>query len=131
VTVMSRQEKQQENVETIIVPQLASDSNTLASGGVDVNRLTRLNALEILCIAYFQQTPKLAGGNWVNNFMQLYKNLKMSENGWRAIQLVQAIGASKGALSQNVVAPPNVLSRNLWNRDWEQKAVAEGKVPQK
>jgi hypothetical protein len=96
-----------------------------------VNRLTNLNETDIFCDPYFEQIPVLAGGNYARAYMALYKNLKMSLNGWRAMQLVQAIGASKGALSQNVVAAPNILSRNLTNRDWERKALEEGKVPQK
>lgn len=81
---------------SIIAPQLGSDKNTLAEGRIDNNRLTHINEAEVLWLAWFQNIPKLEGGDFAQNFADLYKDLRMSTDGRRAALLVKALGNITG-----------------------------------
>ncbi len=88
-----RIEDAQAQATKILAPQLASDSNDLAEGRVDVRRLTRLNKLEIVAISYFSQEAKLEENTWLAGFLNDYMNLKMSEEGHeRSKLIVEALG---------------------------------------
>ena len=105
---------------SIIAPQLGSDKNTLAEGRIDNNRLTHINEAEVLWLAWFQNIPELEGGNFAQNFADLYKDLRMSTDGRRAALLVKALGNITG---HGATAAPkdnrNFIQKHLTQRGQE------------
>ena len=105
---------------SIIAPQLGSDKNTLAEGKIDNNRLTHINEAEVLWLAWFQNIPELEGGNFAQNFADLYKDLRMSTDGRRAALLVKALGNITG---HGATAAPkdnrNFIQKHLTQRGQE------------
>lgn len=93
VEVLRTEDSMKEAV-SIIAPQLGTDGQKLSELLIDPRRMTRLNKLEILSIAYFLEHDN----DWIRTFMGNYMNLKMSEEGHeRAVLLVEALKAIGGA----------------------------------
>jgi hypothetical protein len=104
----------------ILAPQLASDGKLLAQGKVDVRRFTRLNKLEIVAIAYFNQEAKLEENDWLTGFLDDYQNLKMSEEGHeRSKLIVEALGRIGGFNEPSPRKPDdrNWIGRNVTARN--------------
>lgn len=122
-----KQETTQEPIETIVGPQLATDPALLAQGLSDARRISKITGLEAIAYSWFLVQPDYQGGGWSRQFVANMLNLRMSEDGWRANQLIRLVAGSKGVPSIDVIRKPGVIARNITNRDWKQKADAEGK----
>lgn len=124
-----REDKKKEieqNAETVLAPQLGSNATTLLKGQIDRERLTNVNEIERVWLAYFQQIPEHRGGRYAKTFCNSYMDLSMALHGKRATQLIQAMGAAKGVSTTQVKRPPGWLGRNLTDRQWKFKAEQEG-----
>lgn len=102
---------------SILAPQLGTDGVKLAEQLVDVRRMTRLNKLEIVAIAYFLPDHEK---DWIGSFMDGYMNLKMSEEGHeRPVLLVEALKAIGGVPKQTAVKKDDRgwVGRNLTARN--------------
>ena len=121
-------EKENENaLEVIIGPQLASDQLTLSQGKTDIQRLSRISPIEAFVYPAFLLIPKYRGGGAAEKYVNFKLNLNMSVEGWRARQLVQITAASKGVATIDAVTKPGWAGRNITNRKWKEDAEREGK----
>ena len=115
VEVLRMEDSMKEAV-AIIAPQLGTDGQKLAEMLIDPRRMTRLNKLEIVSLAYFLEHDN----DWVRSFMGNYMNLKMSEEGHeRAVLLVEALKAIGGAKQETKKKQDNRgwLGRNVTARN--------------
>ena len=125
---MSRKEDKQETpVEVILGKQLASDPVNLANGMSDPRRLSKISGLEAIAYSWFLAVPVYRGGNWARQFANNMLNLRMSDEGWRANQLIRLVAGSKGVPNVDVAKKPGWLGRNFTQKDWKEKANNEGK----
>ena len=77
----------------IITPQLASSGKFLVDQEIDDRKMSRLNKLEIVAIAFFNQEAIQEDNSWLKGFLGDYLALKMSEEGHeRSKLLVEALG---------------------------------------
>lgn len=118
-------EENTQNIENIVGVQLGSNQGDLAKGKIDIDRLGKISDEERDCIAFFKQTHKYLGGDWVRSFFSDYQNLGVGVDGLGRNQIIQVIGASRGVNSTMIVDKPPLLER-VFNRDWRQKLEAEG-----
>jgi len=127
---MSKEEKRENpNAEEVLAGQIGTDNKDLAMGRIDVRRLTYLNAIEKICIAYFLMVPKKRGGRFAQGYFSNYLNLAMSEEGRRVNQVIKMVAGSKGTTSGvEFVKSPGWVGRNLTKRDWRKQAEEEGQV---
>jgi hypothetical protein len=123
----SSKDQTQEPIETIVGPQLATDPVLLAQGLSDARRISKISGIEAIAYSWFLAVPDYRGGTWSKQFVANMLNLRMSEDGWRANQLVRLVASSKGVPAIDVVKRPGFIGRNFTNKDWKQKAEAEGK----
>ena len=115
--------------ESPLVAQLGSDIVDLKTGKVDMRRLSKTGPLEKVWIAYFLMLEDEEGGDFARGFCHNYLNLAVSEEGWRVNKMIQMEGAQQGAPTIGELAKkPNVLQRNITQRDWRKKADEEGRV---
>lgn len=118
-------EENTQNIENIVGVQLGSNQEDLSKGKIDIDRLGKISDEERDSIAFFKQTHKYLGGNWLKDFFSDYQNLGVGVDGLGRNQIIQVIGASRGVNSTMVVDKPPLLER-VFNRDWRQKLEAEG-----
>jgi hypothetical protein len=126
-TPKKKEEKTQEPIETIIGPQLGSDSTYTDRGKSDARRISKITGIEAIAYSWFLAQPSYQGGDWSRIFVDNMLNLKMSEDGWRASQIIKLVAGSKGVPSIDVTKKPGWIGRHFTNKDWKQKAEAEGK----
>ena len=128
---MSKKEEKpsEPTAEGHLAPQFGSDTVDLVKGKYDMRRLSKINELDKIWIAFFRMVPDMEGGSFTNEFCDNYLNLAVSEEGWRVNKMIQAIAGSKGATSVGeLVKRPGLLQRNITQRDWKKKADEEGKT---
>jgi len=128
---LSRREEKKEELtaESHLGPQLGSDTTELVKGKVDMRRLSKLGPLDKAWISYFLLKKPKKGGRYTNRFCENYMNLAVSEDGWRVNKMIQMVAGSKGAPSVGELQKkPNIVARNVTQRDWEKKAREEGKT---
>jgi len=115
--------------EETLVPQLATFPDTISeTGRYDDRILSKINKMEALWMSIIELIPAHGGGRMWRKFGFMYRMMKRSEGGWTSQNIIKALGSLRGTPTQREIArKPNVLARNLWNRDWKEKAVEEGK----
>ena len=125
-----KDEKPQEpTAEGTLSPQFGTDTTDLVKGKFDMRRLSKINQLDKIWIAYFVMTRPEEGGDFAKDFCANYLNLAVSEDGWRVNKMIQAIAGSKGATGVGeLMKRPGLLQRNITQRDWKKKAEEEGKT---
>lgn len=118
-----------------LAPQLGSDKTQMARGTFDMRRLSKINPIEKAWIAFFiledgedgKDEELEGGGGFYHEFCQGYLNLSVSEDGWRVNKMIQMVAGASGAPSVGeLVKKPNILQRNITNRDWKKKAEEKG-----
>lgn len=101
----------------ILAPQIGIDGGDLAEQKIDVRRMTRLNKLEILAVAYFRRHDNA----WVKDFMEDYVNLKMSDEAdprYRVIvDALGMIGRESGFEPRRSEDERSWIQRNITQRN--------------
>ena len=108
----------------ILGPQLGSAGRFLAELEIDDRKMSRLNKLEIVAIAFFDQEAIVEDNDWLKGFLGSYLALKMSEEGHeRSKLLVEALG--------NISRAGSVPKKKRDERGWTQRNItARNKGPE-
>lgn len=113
-------------VEMYVGHELGTTGSVAATDETDSMQYTLLNEPEILALSFFEQIPKLEGGEYAKRFCELYRRHKMSLNGWRANQLVRLVAGSKGVAPDRLIRRPGFIGRHVTNRKWKEDAERDG-----
>lgn len=113
-------------VEMFVGQELGTTGSIQVLDENDSRQNSLLNEAEVLALAYFEQIPRLEGGEYAQSFCEAFRRHKMSLGGWRANQLIRLVAGSKGVASGRVVRQPGFLGRHFTNRNWRQNAEMEG-----
>lgn len=130
---MSEEERGEETtsdevpVEMFVGQELGSTGSIQVQDENDSRQFSILNEAEVLAISYFEQIPKLEGGDYARAFCESFRRHKMSLGGWRANQLIRLVAGSKGVAGGGAVRKPGFFARNITDRKWRQNAEMEGK----
>lgn len=115
--------------EATLGPQMGTDTVDMVQGRYDPLILSKLGDLAKYWISYFNLVPNHRGGNFYRKFCAQYLKVARSEEGWQQNQMIRFTAGAKGAPTVGeLMKKPNILVRNLTNRDWQKKAEEEGKV---
>lgn len=109
-------------------PQLGSDFKTIAKGERDINIFAYIGPGEHIALVHFGYRGDVDKNRYFKYFTDTYKALSQSVEGKGSKRTIDALMAASGSRMPEVVKQPNVLARNIWNRDWEEKAQRDGKV---
>jgi len=112
-------------VEMFVGKELGTTGSIQTIDENDSRQLTMLNEAEVLSLAYFEQIPRLEGGEYALAFCESFRRHKMSVGGWRANQLIRLVAGSKGVSSGKVMRKPGILGR-IRDPKWREKAEMEG-----
>ena len=112
-------------VEMFVGQELGSTGSIQALDENDSRQNSMLNEAEVLALAYFEQVPRLEGGEYALAFCESFRRHKMSVGGWRANQLIRLVAGSKGVSSAKMVRKPGILGR-IRDPKWREKAQLEG-----
>lgn len=99
----------------ILGSQLGSDGTDLSEMRVDPRRFSRVNLMEVVALAYFDNHEN----DWVQDFGESYLNLKMSIEGHERSKLI--VEAIKGIGGSRVASKKKVDDRNWHQRNLTQR----------
>ena len=113
-----------------LAPQLATDPDLLAQGRWDERKVAVLDEGTLAAMSHFSHRYVYDGVRYWGHIVEWWLTGSQGIGGRGRTDILKAIGASAGVQSVERTKAPNVIARNLWARDWEKKAAAEGKVPE-
>jgi len=113
-----------------LAPQLATDPDFLSKGQWDERKLAVLDDGTLAAMSHFSHRYVYDGVRYWGHICEWWLTGSQGIGGRGRTDMLRAIGASAGVQSIERVKQPNVLARNLWNKDWKGKAAAQGKIPE-
>jgi hypothetical protein len=109
-----------------LAPQLGSDPDHLAEGRWDERKLAVLTEEDVAAMSHFSYRYVYDGIRYWGHTVEWWLIGTQGVNGRGRSDILKVIGAATGVQSREIVQKPGVLARNLFNRDWRQKADAQG-----
>lgn len=133
MTETRKEEKKEDTGVSVIAkalaPQLGSAPRILKEMEFDERKYAVLNEMTQPALGYFKFRAKVDKHRFWEHIVDWELTSSQSINGLRARQVLQAIEAAAGSKTLEVAEKPNIIARNITNRDWKGKALREGKVP--
>ena len=111
-----------------LAPQLGADPEILAQGRWDERKNSVLTAREVMALAHFSYRFVYDKVRYHGHLVDWILVGNQGVGGLGRRHFLQAIASASGSHQVATANKPNVLSRNLWDRDWKDKATAQGKV---
>lgn len=111
-----------------LVPQMGSDNIHLVKQIIDQRKFAVLSEPTQAALGYFQYRAKVDNIRFWDHVVDWELNTTPSVGGLGRRQVIQTIQAASGGRPVEVAERPNVLSRNITNRAWKEKAAREGKM---
>lgn len=111
-----------------LAPQLLSSPNFLNRQQIDERKLAVLNFYTQTAYNYLGfrgYVDKVRFWAW---FVDAELVTSQAIDGLARRHAIRAIEASSGASVQEIAKKPDIVSRNLWNRAWKEKAERSGQV---
>jgi len=111
-----------------LAPQLATDPNLLAQGQWDERKLAVLDDGTLAAMSHFSHRFTYDGVRYWGHICEWWLTGSQGIGGRGRTDILKAMmAASTGGPTPEKAHKPNILSRNLFNRDWKSKAQSEGK----
>lgn len=138
-----KKEDSQSVVAKTLAPQIGSSNKVLVQQDIDQRKFAVLNEKQRAVLAYFEfrggakhmfredgEQSQRRGNRFWNHVVDWELNATPSTNGLRARQVIQALAAERGEGKEafDVAHKPGLISRNITDRDWKEKAMKEGKA---
>jgi hypothetical protein len=122
---------QKEQGSTIIAkhlgPQLGTDPDILAQGRWDERKLAILDENTLAALSHFSHRYIYDGVRYYGHITEWWLVGSQGVGGLGRQHILKALMFSSGGQNVEKANKPNVISRNLFNRGWKEKAAAEGK----
>ena len=111
-----------------LVPQMGSDNIHLVKQVIDQRKFAVLSEPTQAALGYFEYRAKVDKIRFWDHVVSWELNTTPSIGGLGRRQVIQTIQAASGGRPVEVADKPNVLARNITNRNWKENAAREGKM---
>lgn len=108
--------------------QLGSSPKYLGAQEIDERKLAVLNDYTQAALGYFQYRGAKGKVRFFNFLVDWELVSSQGINGLARSHILKAIAAGAGIAGTEVAHKPNLIARNVWNREWKEKSVREGKT---
>jgi len=117
-----------EIVASSLSPQLGSSDKYTRRGEWDMRILSVIEEKDLPFFLYAKIRSRRSR-TWATIYEEVL-NLKISIGGRGRRDIIRMEGVSKGGMPsvESEIPKPNFFARNIWNRNWKQKAEAEGLI---
>jgi len=123
-----REESGSAVVAKALAPQLGSSPAILEAHHIDERKMAVLNDLTQTALGYFNYRGKVDHVRffrWISNWELVSSQ---AVGGLARRHILQAISAASGVTVAEVAGRPNMIARNITNRNWKTNAIRSGKV---
>lgn len=111
-----------------LAPQLLSDSRHLGQGIIDERKVAVLNEFTATALGHFSYRATVDHIRYWEHLVGWELVASQGIDGRGRRDALTALANASGVSNPEVAKPPNILARSIWQRDWKQKAEAEGKT---
>ncbi len=108
--------------------QLGTSPEIKSSMRIDERKMAVLDDGTLAALSHFSYRNVYDGVRYWGHITEWWLTGSQGIGGLGRRHILQAIGSSSGVQSVEKAEKPNALARNVWDRNWKQKAEAEGKV---
>ena len=95
---------------------------------IDERKFAVLDDVTLAALSHFSYRYVNDGVRYWGHIVEWWLTGSQGIGGLARRHVLQAIANSSGAQQMDKAKKPNALARNLWDRDWKDKAEAQGKV---
>ena len=113
-----------------LAEQLGTSPELKSEMRIDERKMGVLSDTTLAALSHFSYRFVYDGVRYWGHITEWWLTGSQGIGGLGRRHILQAIGASTGVQSVEKTKAPNVVARNLWKRDWKQKAEEEGKTPE-
>lgn len=132
LTRPSQQKPSQETGSVIVAKalaaQLASSPEFLYSMLIDERKLAVLDELVVTALNHFEYRNQVDKIRYWGFVVDGERVGSQGVGGIGRRHILTALANTSGIQAIDKADKPNVVARNLWNRDWKDKAAAQGKI---
>lgn len=111
-----------------LVPQMGSDNIHLVKQIIDQRKFAVLSEPTQAALGYFNYRAEVDKNRFWGHVVDWELNTTPSVGGLGRRQVIHTIQAASGGRPVEVAEKPSILSRNITNRNWKEKAAREGKM---
>lgn len=111
-----------------LVPQMGSDNVHLIRQIIDQRKFAVLSESTQAALGYFQYRATVDKIRFWDHVCEWELNTTPSIGGLGRRQVIQTIQAASGGRPVDVAEKPNILARNISNRNWKEKAAKKGEM---
>jgi len=111
-----------------LAAQLASSLNFIIAGLIDERKLAVLDELEITALNHFEYRNVVDKIRYWGYVVEGERVGSQGKDGIGRRHILTALANTSGIQAIEKAQPPNVVARNIWSRNWKEKASAAGKV---
>lgn len=111
-----------------LAAQLASNLNFLFQGLIDERKLAVLDELEITALNHFQYRNEIDGIRYWGYVVDGERVGSQGKDGIGRRHILTALANTSGVQAIEKAKPPNLIARNIWDRNWKEKATISGKA---
>jgi len=127
------EQKEESGITTVaraLAPQMGSDPRFLGKQLIDRRVFAVFNELEQAALGHFYYRAEVDGVRYFDYMLKWEMATTPSIGGLARRQVIQTIAAAAGVGKgvMDVAERPNILQRNITQRNWREKATREGKV---
>lgn len=111
-----------------LAPQLLSDSRHLGQGIIDERKTAVLNEFTATALGYFSYRATVDKQRFWGHLVGWELVASQGIDGRGRRDALTALANASGVSTSELAKAPNLLARNIWNKDWKEKAEKEGKT---
>lgn len=111
-----------------LAPQLLSDSRHLGQGIIDERKTAVLNEYTATALGHFSYRAEVDHVRYWGHVVGWELVASQGIDGRGRRDALTALANASGVASSEIARAPNLLARSIWQRDWKEKAQAEGKT---
>lgn len=111
-----------------LAEQLGTSPELKAQMMIDERKMAVLNAGTLSALSHFSFRHVYDGIRYWGHITEWELIGSQGIGGLARRHILTALANTSGIQGVEKAKPPNAVARNLWNRDWKQKAEQEGKV---
>ena len=116
----------------VVAKKLAGNLGTApeisAQMRIDERKFAVLDDLTLAALSHFSYRHTYDGVRYWGHITEWWLTGSQGIGGLGRRHVLQALANSSGVQSVDKAKQPNVLARNIWDRNWKGKAESEGKV---
>lgn len=108
--------------------QLGTSPEIKAEQRIDERKMAVLDDVTLAALSHFSYRYTYDGVRYWGHITEWWLTGSQGIGGLGRRHILQALANTSGVQSVDKAKSPNVIARNVWDRNWKEKAESEGKV---